>query len=222
MAAPAARQAVSTVVRISPAVWVNSSKAASLAEKLDQRREADLSKEAEALAALSEAAKKAPRRQEVVKSFALHLGADLHVPTDDRRDTPKAETPAELAEAKADPFDGLPLRMWAERLGERIMPAYELVKEEQKKAKAAAKQAPPRELSLPQIPHLLPFTRWAANSEQIRDTFVAEEPKTRKRARLSWYHPDDTMVPRDWFKGGLLADIKYYAPFSRRKEAAAE
>lgn len=84
----------------------------------------------------------------------------MHVPTDDRRDTHKAETPAELAEAKSDPFEGLPLRAWAERLGERIMPAYEIIKEEQKKAKLAAKQAPPRELSLPPIPHLLPFTRW--------------------------------------------------------------
>lgn len=27
------------------------------------------------------------------------------------------------------------------------------------------------------------------------------------------YHPDDTMVPRDWWSGGLLADLKYYSPF---------
>lgn len=41
--------------------------AASLAEKLDQRREAELKEEAQALAKLEEAAKRAPRRQEVVK-----------------------------------------------------------------------------------------------------------------------------------------------------------
>ena len=59
----------------------------------------------------------------------------------------------------------------------------------------------------------------AANNASIRDTFVAEDPKIRKKARLSWYHPDDTMVPRDWFKGGLLEDLKYYSPF-RSPQAA--
>ena len=29
------------------------------------------------------------------------------------------------------------------------------------------------------------------------------------------------MVPRDWFRGGLLADIKYYSPFSTKPEEAA-
>ena len=36
-------------------------------------------------------------------------------------------------------FEGLPLRAWAEKLGERVMPAYELIKEEQAAAKRAAK-----------------------------------------------------------------------------------
>ena len=64
----------------------------------------------------------------------------------------------------------------------------------------------------------------AAQSKDFRDTFIAGDAKTRKKARLSWYHPDDTMVPRDWFRGGLLEDLKYYAPFSRssaRAEAGA-
>lgn len=62
-----------------------------------------------------------------------------------------------------DPFEGLPLRAWAEKLGERVMPAYELIKEEQAAAKLAAKalgKTVDAELSVPSIPHVLPFTRW--------------------------------------------------------------
>ncbi len=29
----------------------------------------------------------------------------------------------------------------------------------------------------------------------IQKTFVAEEGKDKKKARLSWYHPDDTVSP---------------------------
>ena len=176
-----------------------------------------------------------------------------------------------------DPFDGLPLKAWAEKLGERVMPAYELIKEEQAAAKRAAKvlgKQVKEQLSVPSIPHVLPFTRWcmllsacprhyaglslatalyqlpvhvgsswplhacrwecllpaapaemlrgirleeesvqqlvraaehtylvaergllcrAANSKVIQNTFVAGEGKERKKARLSWYHPDDTV-----------------------------
>ena len=35
--------------------------------------------------------------------------------------------------------------------------------------------------------------RRAANSKVIQSTFVAEEGKDKKKARLSWYHPDDTV-----------------------------
>ena len=76
---------------------------------------------------------------------------------------------------------------------------------------------------LPAAPALRP--RRAASSTCFRSTFIADPPKERKKARLSWYHPDDTMVPRDWFRGGLLADIKYYMPFglgaAKQQQAAA-
>lgn len=60
-----------------------------------------------------------------------------------------------------DPFEGLPLRAWAEKLGERVMPAYEVIKEEQAAAKKAAKALGKQvqEVYVPSIPHLLPFTR---------------------------------------------------------------
>lgn len=106
----------------------------------------------------------------------------------------------------------------AQALGERVMPAYELIKEEARASKAAAARrsgaaAAPPELKASSVPHFLPFTRWAAQSKVVQDTFVMDE-KSKKKARLSWYHPDDTMVPRDWFCGGLLKDLAYYKPFS--------
>ena len=95
-----------------------------------------------------------------LQSFSFHLGADIQVPTDDKRNTHTVDAPVAAQSVSRDPFEGLPLRAWAERMGERIMPAYELIKEEKRKADLAAKDAPPVEAAMPNIPHLLPFTRW--------------------------------------------------------------
>ena len=38
-----------------------------------------------------------------------------------------------------------------------------------------------------------PLTRRATQQKAFQSTFIAEEPKQRKKARLSWYHPDDTV-----------------------------
>lgn len=94
-----------------------------------------------------------------MQSFSFHLGADLQIPTDDKRKTHQTEALID-GQPTSDPFDGLPLKAWAERMGERIMPAYELIKDEQRKAKASAKGMPAPEPAVPAIPHLLPFTRW--------------------------------------------------------------
>lgn len=115
-----------------------------------------------------------------------------------------------------DPFEGLPFRWLAERLGESVLPAIQAAREEQLRAQREGRvegSNVTQHHETPYIPHILPFTRWAAHNESFRSTFVVDDPKLRKKARLSWYHPDDTMVPRDWFQGGLLADIKYYMPF---------
>jgi hypothetical protein len=208
------------------------------------------------------------------QTFSLHVGGELHLPT-----RGAAAAPAPPAVAAAPPeqhvfFDGVPLRAWAEALGERVMPAYEAVKDEAKAAKAAAARgaAPPPEMQAPAVPHFLPFTRWraprtasvappentaracwvlflltvgsvvadllpeprgscarwltvrllkaaaggrpydvlplsvwswrrragarrAAQSKVIQDTFVVDE-KNKKKARLSWYHPADTVRAR--------------------------
>ena len=99
-------------------------------------------------------------KDQILQSFPFHLGATINVPTSEARYQPQANAmPMAEAPKRDSPFAGLPLQAWAERLGERIMPAYELIKEEQKKSKLAAKPAvetPPTYA----VPHLFPITRW--------------------------------------------------------------
>lgn len=94
-----------------------------------------------------------------------------------------------------DPFEGMPFRNFAEKMGENVLPAMQAAREDQRRSKVNGRRAAENaEIVVPSVPHVLPFTRWAANSETIRNTFVVDNPATRKKARLSWYHPDDTMV----------------------------
>ena len=121
--------------------------------------------------------------------------------------------PVEVPADQSDPFAGLPLHALAEYLGDRMMPALEAVKEEQKKQMREARlQGKEVHMAIPYVPPLLPVTRWASNDAQFRSTMVVEDG-SKQKARLSWYHPDDTMVPRDWFSRGLLEDLKYFNPF---------
>lgn len=100
----------------------------------------------------------------MLQSFKLHIGANLPLPTragsiDSLQSPQEAGT---AAEAVTDYFEGLPLKQWAERLGEKVMPTVELVREEQKRAKAAAVELRSRagELAVPHVPSFLPFTHW--------------------------------------------------------------
>ena len=103
----------------------------------------------------------------VLQSFKLHIGANLPLPTRAgivEAQPNSAAVPAQtlMAEAVTDYFEGLPLKRWAERLGERVMPTVELVKQEQKRAKAAAAELRSRagEVAVPVVPSFLPFSRW--------------------------------------------------------------
>ncbi|GMH32264.1 hypothetical protein BSKO_00098 [Bryopsis sp. KO-2023] len=143
----------------------------------------------------------------------LYIGADMPLFFVD----PKTKTAAEklaISEVEKsdlnDPFKGVAMRRWADYLGDRFFPTAEELKADEVERKKAAKNQPIMEA--PEIPSLLPFTHWAAKSEKFKETLVVDE-STRVKPRLSWYHPDDTLVPRDWFSKGLLEDIKYYRPF---------
>ena len=155
------------------------------------------------------------------QSFKLHIGGEITLPTrfqapssppcSSTSSSTSANDFAAAAAAEAprlhDPFEGVPLRAWAERLGERVMPAYEAVKAEEARRKAEALAAKGNSggasasfavVAAPlSVPSVFPLTRWAASSPAVRSTLVAaDDPKERPKARLSWYHPDDTMVPR--------------------------
>ncbi|KAL3137270.1 hypothetical protein ABBQ32_006816 [Trebouxia sp. C0010 RCD-2024] len=210
-------KAAAPVLKRMPLAALLSGQTRSTAEILHQKHQEDDAKIVDASA--SNCPAEAPRTQTVLKSFNLHIGADLKIPTVDKRKTHVVEVQPQLSAAEraaaSDPFAGLPLKAWADSLGERVAPAFQAVQEEQRRSNLAAaklsRQNQP--LAVPQVPHLFPITRWAAQNETVQKTLVAEDSKKRQKARLSWYHPDDTMVPRGWWKMGLLEDLKYYRPF---------
>lgn len=157
------------------------------------------------------------------------MGGFISIPTKDALAKPKYShvQQSNTAQSKSDdgvidPFEGLPFRAFAEKVGEHILPVIKAAREDQRRAvvegRLAAESVVPE---APMVPHFLPFTRWASSSDAVRDTLVAEDPKNRKKARLSWYHPDDGMVPRGWFSQGLMADFKYYMPFGFGASASA-
>lgn len=84
----------------------------------------------------------------------------------DRRQTHVAEHVPQLSAseraAASDPFAGLPLRAWADRVGERVAPAFKAIQEEQRASNLAAAKTARLEqpLAVPSIPHVFPITRW--------------------------------------------------------------
>ena len=77
-----------------------------------------------------------------LQSFNLHIGADLKIPTVDKRKTHVVEVQPQLSAteraAASDPFAGLPLKAWADRLGERVAPAFQAVQEEQRRSNSTS------------------------------------------------------------------------------------
>ncbi len=106
-----------------------------------------------------------------LQSFNLHIGASLRIPTENARTTIPSSTQAQQEqhpittrrEAFVDPFEGLPLRRFADRVGEYIMPAFQAMQDDMRKAKRVAKvDVPVPTVEASNIPHFLPFTRWYA------------------------------------------------------------
>lgn len=118
---------------------------------------------------------------------------------------------------RGEAMEGMPFKRLADYLGEKMWPVLQEVKLEDKKRRMEARNKNAAVFEPPSIPHFLPLTKWMAKSQAVRETLVVDQAN-RQKARLSWYHPDDTMVPRDWFRGGLWEDLKYYRPFMSKKE----
>lgn len=105
--------------------------------------------------------------------------------------------------------DEMPLGGVATRIGDAFGPALDAIAEQQSRCEPAdAKKT--SEVFVPSIPHALPVTRWARDSEFIRSVLLVDERK-RVKPRLSWYDPyDTTWVPSGWFAEGVMADMNYY------------
>lgn len=127
-----------------------------------------------------------------MQAMNIHLGATLSIPGVENLSRVGTTSSASLA-PKDDPFQGLPFHDLAEYLGEQVMPALEHAKKDQIRQQREAKMAIQNaQVAVPHVPHILPFTRWASTDENFRSTLVVDDDKAQK-ARLSWYHPDDTV-----------------------------
>lgn len=125
------------------------------------------------------------------------------------------EVPFPLVQAQHS--DEMPLKDLADSIGGAFGPALDAIAEEQRK-RATQEVAEKQELYVPNVPHILPITKWASHNETLRDVLVFEEEK-RIKPRLSWYDPyDTTWVPNGWFTDGIKADLNYY--FSENRSPA--
>jgi len=102
-------------------------------------------------------------------------------------------------------------------LADRLGAAFQPLVEASNKETASRRRLKPEDVpvfNVP-VPSLLPVTRWASNNEALRQTLIVPDDPAERRTRLSWYHPDDGMVPRGWFRDGLMADMAFFAPFAK-------
>lgn len=101
-----------------------------------------------------------------------------------------------------------PFQKAAGRLSDAVNPIIaQLSKEKKDESKLKSKDVP---LFVPAIPHLLPVARWVRDNETWRQILIHDDETPPPVPRLSWYHPEDTFIPRGWFKDGLVGDWNYY------------
>lgn len=65
------------------------------------------------------------------------------------------------------------------------------------------------DLNKPYIPFFCPLTKKIRDNEKIRDMLIYDG-SNQIQPRLSWYSPNDEMIPSDWFEEGIKADLNYY------------
>ena len=113
--------------------------------------------------------------------------------------------------------DEMPLGGVATRIGDAFGPALDAIAEHQSRCEPAD-ASKTSEVFVPSIPHALPVTRWARDSEFIRSVLLVDERK-RVKPRLSWYDPyDTTWIPNGWFAEGVIADMNYYFADAKAKK----
>merc|ERR1712072_1158778 len=148
----------------------------------------------------------APETSERKEAVVFDFGARLTLGMKRAEATP--------TKPKKDYFEGIPFRSVAEFLGDGYLSALETSRAEDAKVKKQRRpsdgdeEACGGDISFP----LPPLTAQFVRHDRVRDTFVVSKD-TPLRTRLSWYNPQDGMVPSNWLKDGLLADLEWYRPF---------
>lgn len=64
-------------------------------------------------------------------------------------------------------------------------------------------------LYIPQVPFFCPLTKQLRDNEYVREVLIYDENK-KVKPRLTWYEPNDKMIPTDWFVDGIYSDLDYY------------
>eukprot|EP00959_Pyramimonas_sp_CCMP1952_P051930 1085396-Pyramimonas_sp.AAC.1 len=95
----------------------------------------------------------------------------------------------------------------AAQIGDLAEPLTEAMMNEEQIANMNQNDKP---LYVPRVPAVCPLSKLARDNETVREVLVYDQTKDSIKPRMSWYHPDDTMVPRGWFKDGIMADLQYY------------
>ena len=72
-----------------------------------------------------------------------------------------------------------------------------------KKSKSA------EDLKIPYVPFFCPITKKIRDDETVRDILIYNHSNQIK-PKLSWYNPNDEMIPTNWFEDGIKADLNYY------------
>ena len=72
-----------------------------------------------------------------------------------------------------------------------------------KKSKSA------EDLNIPYVPFFCPITKKIRDDETVRDILIYNHSNQIK-PKLSWYNPNDEMIPTNWFEEGIKADFNYY------------
>jgi len=100
-----------------------------------------------------------------------------------------------------------PMQGLAAHIGDLAEPLTDAMLSEERIATMNQKDKP---LYVPSVPVICPMAKLARDNETVRKVLIYEEERDTIKPRLSWYHPDDSMVPRGWFKDGIMADLQYY------------
>lgn len=64
-------------------------------------------------------------------------------------------------------------------------------------------------LYIPQVPFFCPVTKKLRDNELVREILIYDKSKPIK-PRLTWYDPNDNIIPNNWFVDGICSDLDYY------------